>query len=475
MITEVSTGTQNNYQYQLYHEYLTQIKRNSLLCAYNPELVVKYYNINLNKSNNYNSEDYKNDLIPNTPGTRNDGTSIATNFRDYTYDLFEFTPIIEMTPFAYNDTQGFNEGITGSLSFITIEKPNVGDLFTYYSNDDVYDKTEIFQVTSVNFQRTSRHILPIFEVQFKTALITLETLKKLSINNIFFYDSFQNKFLSSDCYEEYNKVQADPKLINSLYNKKRNFYEFKLGCTSRIIPIVPLLFNNLINRLSKYPYTSFKQIKNMSCNLSINEFLDPSTVDILPEYPKKQEGSDPDEVPPFEKYINFIIFDKWELYNLYLAFGMKKEDIPLSNEEIQLDSPNRYSETPIAFLDRDMISKKYILIDSYSQDDLKMNNFNAFLILYNLILLVKKLMDCPFDHTVIKDDLKDGFDDKSKIGKIFNIFDCPLDKEVDKKITRIQPTIFYNSNGLIADDMELPEIIGSLKLPLAISFQYGVQ
>ena len=307
---ELNRTNQNDYHYGLYQEQLYQIKKNSLLYSNNPELVIKYFSINLALSNNIDQVDV---LFPqNVPSKSADigdesvneagyqasnsstihGTGMFDKFKNFTYDIFEFTPILEMTPFTYTPNSDNNEGTSGSLSLMTIDKPKVGDLFMYYNkkseqDNNLVDQTEIFQITSVQMQRTSNDILPIYQLEFKTANILRSTLKKFSINEIFFYDNLQNNFTSSECWVPYQIISKDFKKLKSLdknYNRDRARYELntlELNKQNKpeLVKKIPLVFNNLIKRIqnSSYNQARFKIVKNISTNLSIADFLNIDT------------------------------------------------------------------------------------------------------------------------------------------------------------------------------------------------------
>ena len=588
---KLNRTNQNDYQYGLYQEQLQQINKNSLLYSNNPELVIKYFSINLALSNNIDQVDV---LFPqNVPTSGDDdinqqdytasntsaihGTGMFDKFENFTYDIFEFTPVIEMSPFQYSPNSDNNDGISGSMSLMTIDRPKVGDLFTYYAKRDKYgnnvvDQTEIFQVTSIQMQRTSNDILPIYQLEFKTANILYENLKKFSINEIFFYDNLQNNFTSSKCWDNYQIISNDNdkfKLINKNYNKDKAYYEFNtLNINKAGSPFidkkVPLIFNNLIKRIqdSTYNQSRLKPVKNISTNLSIEEFLGLSDDNNFQELLLKPVVLDEQTAPininlltdeqiqnltqddkvlinlkrlfTLEGNSTFLIKNTLYLYLFYyflykdchdsilyskLNNYIIPEDLerflnPLTKEEIFLEIVNKYqTENIIGFIDKDLRSNEFVIIDNlnyimtlpkyiinndpilsgYQEEILSLNkvqiiiqnNFDIYLMLFNYLNTIYELAYCDKEYIKFPEDLeteRNRFVNSSKITgvKYYNIFNCIINPDVIpstlSESTDTSGNFYWNNKGIIIDyinNIVLP--IGDLGLPIALSFQYGVQ
>jgi len=588
---------QNEYQYQLYQEQLQHIKKNTLLYANNPELVIKYFSININLSNNIDQVDI---LFPQNvptdgelgddPANQTDytasaqsaihGTGMFDKFENFTYDIFEFTPVIEMSPFQYAPNSDNNEGTSGTMSIIAIDKPKVGDLFMYYNkvSDDgfnVVDQTEIFQVTSVQMQRTSNDILPIYLLEFKTANILYENLKKFSIHNIYFYDNLQNNFISSECWDEYQYITKDRdnfNLINKNYNKDKAYYEFntleyfsELGNTSTepyISKKVPLIFNNLIKRIqnSSYNQSRLKTIRNISTNLSIEEFLNisnnwdtlllkpiqldnttaPINVEDLTDEQKELLTKDDKILINLKKIFiyetgertgnsTFLIKNILYLYLFYyflykncegtIYSKIKNYIVPedlekfldpnTTSEEFELVFDKYQTEDIVAFVDKDLRSNTFIIIDNleylmnlpkydetlpgYIPDEISLskvqiiiqNNFTIYTILYKYLSTIYKLAFCEKEYIKLPNDLKKEQNifkntDKIKGTKFYSLFNCSINSIVIPEDlpngTDTSGNFYWNNNGIIIDytnDIVLP--IGDLGLPIALSYQYGIQ
>lgn len=574
---------QNEYHYGLYQELLQQIKKNSLLYSDNPELVIKYFSINLALSNNIDQADVL--FSQNVPSSTDDigdlskneqdfqasqsntihGTGMFDKYQNFTYDIFEFTPILEMSPFTYSPNSDINNGTSGSLSLMTIDKPKVGDLFTYYnkvskSGESIVDQTEIFQISSVQMQRTSNSILPIFQLEFKTANILYESLKKFSIHDIFFYDNLQNNFTSSKCWENYQKVTDDNKnfkLIAKNYNRYQSRYEFNTVSFNKetkkpfIDKKVPLLFNNLIKRIqnSSYNQNRFNLVKNISTNISIQTFLNIGDVSkkwevLLLQIKKSTTNNNKtidsttsidDKVLKNLKKIftgntgntTFLIKNILYLYLFYyFLYKDCKENIlylKIKNYIVPEDldlflNPSTDSDTfekiftkyetknVIGFIDKDLRSNTFLIIDNikfimnlpvykngYLKENLPLNkvqvviqnNFNIYNLLFKYLNNVYKIAYC--DKKYIKfpemlDGEKENFIKDTKIPKVnyYNLFNCNNSSEqpynASGKQLDTSGCFYWNNNGIIIDynkDIVLP--IGDLGLPIALSFQYGIQ
>lgn len=510
-----NSGTMNTsniveYQYQLYQEYLGATKENIINYSQNPELAIKYFKINLPKSTNIN--DTNGEIAPafDTYGDTDEGevlggTGMTHQFKNFTYDIFEFTPVIEIQPLQYEQAGESWIGTHSSMAIMSIDKPAAGDLFTFYgAQDNTTDGTELFQITDVSYQRTSHKALPLYNLTFRSAPIKAVTIKDLLINEVYFYSIHFNKFLKSTCWDSYqysldffqNKLSKD---FDELYLRDKSKYIFKTcydeitESTSKVI--FPMIFNNNIKRLSNMIKTGFKNVLDFSTNVSLNEFLDGA------EHPTILN----DDGTP--KIFQFCIYQEQELYNLYAALGYPDEENPITlplpsypeSTEISTDPdtgveiitvipagpivwvPTDETE-PIAFIDRDLFSKRFTVIDNLGSTQ-NITNYQKYLSLWHLTKKIRDLYYCeagvdPYDISQTT-----AYDEKSKIGKnkFYNFWDClgtddidDSDSETSTETKLFNVSNIYDVTGALYDYKEYAPIIGDLGLPLVISFQYGV-
>ncbi len=520
---KMNTSNIVEYQYQLYNEYLGRTKTNIQNYSQNPELAIKYWKIDHERSTNINNKNTVEDLVFNAysiPATDNEterisGTGIAHKFRNFTYSIFEFTPVIEIQPLTYENAEEQSRGTSSSMSIMSIDKPNAGDLFTFYgAQDGTTDAEELFQITEVSYQRTSHNKLPIYLLTFRSAPMLVQTLKEVQIHEVYFYSIHFNKFLKSTCWDNYQYSlkffnDNNARTFKDMYLQDKSKYIFR-SCYKKDIygndistrSILPMVFNNIIKRLSSLIKTGFKNVLDFSTNISLNEFLfgavHPTIVD--------SDGNN--------KIFNFVVFRNEELYNIYAGMGYTDELNPVQaplpstpesteitwdpdtgeeiiniipagpviwEEEITTDS------LPVAFIDKDLFSKKFIVIDSSTPEgDENIWNFNKYLELWNITSKVQSLYYCeagvdPFDSTLSQEEQSlTQYDDNARISnnKYYNIWECSGDIENTESnldnLTNYMVGNIYDANGVLMDYSQRRILIGDLGLPLVISFQYGV-
>ena len=147
----VNIYSQNNYQYKIYQEYLDRTKANIVSYSKNPDLVIKYYNINITESQNINKIDFNQyittgpeDLGRSNPEDYNiilkegeintQGTGLLEDYKNCIWDIYEFQPVVDFQPLQYAESRTFSEGTQGSFGTIFLDYiPNPGDLFTFYN------------------------------------------------------------------------------------------------------------------------------------------------------------------------------------------------------------------------------------------------------------------------------------------------------------------------------------------------------
>lgn len=181
------TGT--DYQYNLYNEYLDQM--DGILNKYGQQtgLSIQYWHIRVDLSMNY------------------DDLKMQNSYKHYVYDILHFVPTINMTPITYTigfdaSQQGTSNVGMGSFNLYLVDKPLPGDLFKFYTGGDINDPkthgtdtTEIFRITEVRYVRSTKNKLNLYQLDFETAPILVETMEHIRINQIMCWDTERHLFL----------------------------------------------------------------------------------------------------------------------------------------------------------------------------------------------------------------------------------------------------------------------------------------
>ena len=204
---------QDMYVYDVYAEYLNKIEQYALNSTINA-LSLRYYKQN----------------IPLTKGVHDELDVIVTDGYGRVYDIFDFTPVLEMQPLSYNTSndetnQGTIRKTEGTLTLLAIIEPLPGDIFNFYQHGST---NEFFTVDEVNFVHSVKD-LNIYQIRFSTANWSIESVQDLNINEHYYYNKEFRKFFASDLYETYtdlienrNNVLQD---INLNYNCVKTRYD----------------------------------------------------------------------------------------------------------------------------------------------------------------------------------------------------------------------------------------------------------
>jgi hypothetical protein len=185
--------------YEVYDEYLDRYYINALMYSYSSGLMIKYYSIKVNESYNFDQE-----------------TSIQTSFRNFKFNVYNFSPIVEMEPavqqLLFDSTlQGTSYNTNISFTMVGIQNPLPGDLFHFYdlTQKKRIDRTEIFRVTNVNYVRSfninnSTNSIKIYKIEAEQAPLkysSLETIDEKNILDTYFWDTDISDFIKEDVYE----------------------------------------------------------------------------------------------------------------------------------------------------------------------------------------------------------------------------------------------------------------------------------
>ena len=174
-----------DYQYSLYRDYLEQL--DGILTKYGQQtgLSIEYWHIRVDESMNY------------------DDLRMQNSYKHYVYDLYHFVPTINMTSLTYQigynpQYQGTSNIASGSFSMYLLDKPLPGDIFRFYPYGETTDRTEIFRISNVQYMRTSKGMLDLYQLEFETAPMLVETLEHVRINEIFCWDAERAMFLNEE-------------------------------------------------------------------------------------------------------------------------------------------------------------------------------------------------------------------------------------------------------------------------------------
>lgn len=205
---------QDMYAYDIYAEYLNKIEHYSLNSTIN-SLSIRYYKQNISM----------------TIGKYDELDIIASDQYTRTYDIFDFSPVLQMQPLTYDvENDESNQGVirktNGVLTLMAVVEPLPGDKFNFYQNGST---NEFFSVSTVNFVYSVKD-LNIYEITFKTANITMQSVEDLNISNHYYYVKEFRKFYDSSLYESYkflldnrNDLMAD---LNTYYDCKYYYTGF---------------------------------------------------------------------------------------------------------------------------------------------------------------------------------------------------------------------------------------------------------
>jgi len=207
-----------DYQYNLYADYLEQTA--GILTKYGNQsgLSIEYWHIRVDMSKNFDGLD---------------DTRMQNAYKDFVYDLYHFIPTINMTPLTYQvgydqQRQGTSNVASGSFSMFLIDKPLPGDIFRFYPFDGTTERTELFRITNVRYMRTSMGKLNLYQVDFETAPMHVDTLEHVRINEIYCWDTENFKFLNEDlCEHKGEIVDCRDKIvswINNWYDEQNGWY-----------------------------------------------------------------------------------------------------------------------------------------------------------------------------------------------------------------------------------------------------------
>ncbi len=233
---------QDMYMYDIYTEYLNKIEYYALNSQYN-SLSIRYYKQN----------------IPLTKGVYDDLDVLITDKYSRAYEIFDFTPVLEMTPLTYStnndeENQGVIRKTEGTLTILAISEPLPGDIFNFY---EYASTNEYFEVLDVNFVYSVKK-LNIYQLTFETANFHKSSVEALNIHEHYYYLKEFKRFYSSVLYDEYTELikNRNTKLeqLSNYYNSVKCYYDNNLPSSLSDIA------NSILNYLNEKVHLNNKFI-----------------------------------------------------------------------------------------------------------------------------------------------------------------------------------------------------------------------
>jgi len=308
---KINQSNLTDYQYGLYDDYLSQLDDNLILYSNQNSMSIQYWNIVVQESFNTNDLSFQN------------------SYKKFTYDIYHFMPTLEMSPLTYQinyETQhsGTSNIATGSMTIFLLDKPLPGDLFTFYSTEDVHNSGEVFRVSNVRYMRTTKNKLKLFQLDFETAPLTRNSVDNLRINNIYYWDTELNKFFPED---KYNILLDLNENRDELLNEINKYYNPITGVYEESENTNPVLLNSILKKIKlAFPDIDIKMQHGMLFkDLDLEEFLNTEEVNYI-DWNKCSE----DEVQDKNSNLYKLVKKLLELY------------YPLAPEEISdTEVPNK--------------------------------------------------------------------------------------------------------------------------------------
>lgn len=268
MINKMDTSS---YQYNLYNEYLEKTDENLIKYSSRNSIPIQYFNIIVNESKNWTD------------------TEMQRAYKDFVYDVYHLLPIVDLTPLSHQTgfstaNHGTSTIASGTCTLYLLAKPLPGDIFKFYSENDVTDSREIFRVDTVRYVRSSKHKLKVYQIDFTSAPMSIHTLNELRINKTYYWNTERFNFIDGQKYENFVEVletrDALVQDLNSFYNKTNGWYS-PVGADKPMLHV-----NTIIKRLKKQFSGLPLKVTPGVCpsDISIEEFISvpiPTYSDIL--------------------------------------------------------------------------------------------------------------------------------------------------------------------------------------------------
>jgi len=258
----ISPKNLDDYGYQIYNEYVNRYSENAIKYGQRKGLSIRYFHINIDESESFDPE-----------------TALQLSYSKYKWDLYEFLPVIDMSPpttqVYYDDNeQGTSYVTTFTLTIANLKNPLPGDIFHFYTLTGIenLDKSEMFRVQRVNYNRSLNMDKKIYQLEIKSAPYKLSTVENFDIINHYYWDSTLGDFYTEDKYDyktylDQNSDSIKNEINNLLLNSSLNYDSTNSG-----FDLCKL--NTLLKTLKKYYNEDIKFIDwNQTFNYNIKEFM----------------------------------------------------------------------------------------------------------------------------------------------------------------------------------------------------------
>lgn len=231
--------TETDYQYNIYNNYMEQLDEIMLKYSFKNSMPIQFWHIRADISLNH------------------DLNNIQNAYKDYIYDIYHFLPTLEMSPLTYQigpDETGYLKNVAqGSFMIYLIDKPLPGDLFKFYNDNDVAQENEIFRILNVRYIRTTKDKIKLYQLDFETSPMYWDTLQKVRVDKIFYWDTETFRFLDEEQYENFpdliNRRDELIEEINKYYDNNNGYYVAPVDCSNSNRPL--LFLNTILRRLKK--------------------------------------------------------------------------------------------------------------------------------------------------------------------------------------------------------------------------------
>jgi hypothetical protein len=176
-------------------------------------------------------------------------SSLYRSFNNIVYDVFEYTPVLEISQIedSYEDDQrtiGTRFTSTSNITVFTIENCNISDMvvFPYSPNKS----NEIYRVnnvtTSINSNDSKR--LNFYQLTLETSNHKIESLENIKIANHYIYFLPYNKYIYFDRYNDLiSAINESKRILSSLsFDENREIYNVSNIDNERIFEFVNKYF-----------------------------------------------------------------------------------------------------------------------------------------------------------------------------------------------------------------------------------------
>ena len=312
----VSSLTQDFYQYSIYDEYLKNLNY-YLLNSNRNSVVVKYFHANLDLSQNYNDETRIHNI---------------EKFSETTYDVYEFCPTLDNMALNYivgkNDARlGYDINGNSTLTLFQMTEPLPDDLFSFYS-----EPKELFRVVNVTYIQSVHSKLKLYQLTYENAPVVKKSADDFDINETYYFNNEFDNWFPSKYYPQFagliQNKQTLIKNIKTFYDRVRCRF-FASDITDHQLAIV----NKSIHALKTYAKIDLPVILHYRCDhdpfglpiiISFDETYipDPNAIPIDPNDPNYVYSPHEGEI---QHLLLYSVFSLYQLYKPFIEISLGKE------------------------------------------------------------------------------------------------------------------------------------------------------